>query len=256
MTVKLPTTTKQYLVFMIENKISNNPQDSVFKDKNLYNESYNPVDWWNTGVEKVKEIGKKIKDTLLMDTPEDIAKQEEQKKKSNKNLEKNLGGFGTGGAGGKGKTTGPNPLKTILGDNQEIEGEEAEGNPLLDLLGVGGTVAAGAAAKKLSDIGADKLLGQFGGVGGKYAAKALSSLGGQLEDLSGKTWMETQLGKIGRSQLELAAQGAGSPWTPFEIPVRKGKDFSSPYDRETADLKSKLEAQRVRDAARQQGLIP
>lgn len=73
--------------------------------------------------------------------------------------------------------------------------------------------------------------GPIGDIGRALAGKALvgipgavSSLLRQVGDISGAGWAEAQLGNIGRSEMQLAAQGAGSPWTPFVLPGRaKGK---------------------------------
>lgn len=78
--------------------------------------------------------------------------------------------------------------------------------------------------------------GPIGDIGRALAGKALvgipgavSSLLRQVGDISGAGWAEAQLGNIGRSEMELAAQGTGSPWTPFVLPGRaKGKQHG--YD--------------------------
>jgi hypothetical protein len=253
MTYKFPSDTKNYLVLMIENKIETNPQDSVFKDKKLYEEWYDPISWLSTGEKRTKEEAKK-----------------------------EMSGFGGGEGSGqprlKNKEDSPNFGEILVGDSDEQkqkEEDQDETSPFLKLLGAAGAMGAGAAAGALGKKGAgllkgaagalDKtgILGKVGGSALKYASRGVASLGKQAEELSGKTWVEAQLGKIGQSQMELAAQGAGSPWTKFVIPEKKPSKIISPqerqqadYDAETERLAKQMKANEVRKKAKQQGLIP
>jgi len=228
MTYKFPSDTKNYLVLMIENKIETNPQDSVFKDKKLYEEWYDPISWLSTGEKRTKEEAKK-----------------------------EMSGFGDSD------------------EQKQKEEDQDETSPFLKLLGAAGAMGAGAAAGALGKKGAGLLkgaagaldrtgiLGKVGGSALKYASRGVASHGKQAEELSGKTWVEAQLGKIGQSQMELAAQGAGSPWTKFVIPEKKPSKIISPqerqqadYDAETERLAKQMKANEVRTKAKQQGLIP
>jgi hypothetical protein len=248
MTYKFPSDTKNYLVLMIENKIERNPQDSVFKDKKLYEAWYDPISWFSTGEKKSKEDAEK-------------------------EMKGFGGGDGTASPAPKKKKETPEYDEIMMGDSGEMTGEEE--NPFTKLLGAGGAALLGGAAAMGGKAGAGLLkgvgqsLGKFG-IGGKlgkgglnYAAKGLASLGKQAEEISGKTWIEAQLGKIGQSQMELAAQGAGSPWTKFVIPEKKPSKIISPqerrqadYDDETERLAKQMKAIEVRTKAKQQGLIP
>jgi hypothetical protein len=63
----------------------------------------------------------------------------------------------------------------------------------------------------------------IGKIGGKVAG-AVGALGGnvasQLALLSGKDWIDANVKNIIPSQVALAAQGAGSPWTNLIVPTR------------------------------------
>lgn len=210
MTHKFSNNTKAYLVMILEEKITNNPQDSVFKNKKIYEEWYNPSTWEWPG---------KVKKAVMGPSDEDIKK---QRKKTGEELKKSSGGFGKGEPKLGKSDTGPSVSKTLFGDKEERgEDEDLFDNPILKALGIGGMAVGGALAKRgLDTIAAG--LKTTGGLG-KYTGQALSSLGKQAEEISGKTWIESQLGKIGQTQMELAAQGAGSPWTKFVVPVKTKK---------------------------------
>lgn len=261
MTKKLPLDTKNYLVLMIENKIENSPQDSVFQNKKLYEEWYNPMSW---------EWVKNLKTNTLGPSEEELKKKRE---KASEDMKKVPGGFGESNPQKKKQDGPPSFTQTLMGDSEEVTGEEE--NPLLKVLGAAGMIGAGGVAGALGKKGAglvkgagqalDKfgILGKMGGSALKYASRGVASLGKQAEEISGKTWVEAQLGKIGQSQMELAAQGAGSPWTKFVIPEKKPSKIISPqerqqaeYDAETERLAKEMKARDVRTKAKQQGLIP
>jgi hypothetical protein len=233
MTYKFPSDTKNYLVLMIENKIERNPQDSVFKNKNSYEQLY------------------------ILEQPEN-----KNPKAPNETPE---GGFGSGKSRKKKTESQPGFGEIMMGDAREESSDDEEvedSNPLLKLVGAGTAAGIGALAGGVLGKAASSIVGKAGPLG-KYGAKALSSLGKQAEEISGKTWIEAQLGKIGQSQMELAAQGAGSPWTKFVIPEKKPSKIISPqekqqadYDAETERLSKQMKAIEVRTKAKQQGLIP
>jgi|LakMenEpi03Aug12_release.lakeMendotaPanAssembly.Ray.scaffolds.fasta_scaffold173763_3 hypothetical protein len=233
MRYKLPNDTKDYLLFMIENRIENNPQDSVFKNKKCYEQLY------------------------ILEQPEN-----KNPKAPNETPE---GGFGSGKPRKKKTELQPGFGEIMMGDAREDSSDDEEvedSNPLLKLVGAGTAAGIGALAGGVLGKAASSIVGKAGPLG-KYGAKALSSLGKQAEEISGKTWIEAQLGKIGQSQMELAAQGAGSPWTKFVIPEKKPTKILSPeqkakeaYNAETQDLASRMKGEEIRNRARQQGLIP
>ena len=74
--------------------------------------------------------------------------------------------------------------------------------------------------------------------------KVASSLLRQVGDLSGANWFDANVGNIGQSQMQLAAQGAGKPWTPFVLP-RTTAGKVKPYDPNYQQNKSLEAAQRA-----------
>jgi hypothetical protein len=68
------------------------------------------------------------------------------------------------------------------------------------------------------------------------ASKVVSGIPGtaskilrQVSDISGANWFDANIGNIGNSANELAAQGAGSPWTKLLVP-KTSKNPLTPYD--------------------------
>jgi hypothetical protein len=94
-------------------------------------------------------------------------------------------------------------------------------------------------------------LGKMAGgkMGGKLGSMA-QQLGGQIEDLTGKSWFDAQVANIGHSQMKLTAQGAGSPWTPFVIPGKKKIDRRSKEDIETEELGKKIRTTELQQRAK------
>jgi hypothetical protein len=122
------------------------------------------------------------------------------------------------------------PMREMLG-LYTIGKVASTGSDILDMFG----------AQKLGSLAASKL-GPLGQIGGAIAGKAISAIPGvgssllrQISDISGAGWVDAQIGNIGPSELKLAAQGAGSPWTPFVLPgqaksERKGYDPNKETD--------------------------
>lgn len=229
MTNIIPPSTKQYLVSNLETKVNKFPQDFVFENKKLYQEAFDP---------------------------EPFKKPE--------------GGFGVG-TSTEGKKRTPSTKEILMGNQDKDEEKEdwMSSNPILQKLGIDSTalkvlgagamgVAGGAVKKALDTLG-----GQIKGVGAGYTGKVVASLGKQAEEISGKTWFERQMSKIGKSSLQLAASGAGSPWTPFEIPQKKSTELQTPEDRDEELAKQRREklATRIKDVelarkAQQLGITP
>lgn len=212
MTIRIPQNTQNYLTVMLENKIQANRGESLFGNIEGYCQKY------------LKEIApataSKDEEKIDEETPEEkAAKKTEQLKISlGKALkgEENIGGFGGGEPTPKSYSKGKgikNPLEITFGETGAeglLGGGIAYGiGSLPAFLGkLAGTKIAKDPSGKLSK----KMAGPLGGF--------LSKLGGQIEDITGKSWFDAQIGNIGRSQMSLVAQGAGSPWTPFVMPGR------------------------------------
>ena len=167
---------------------------------------------------------------------------------------------GGGGAerGKKGEATGvPGASEILFGDTEKDD---------LGLKTAAGAYAIGKGADTFANVldkfgaqGLGRLLGAAkwlprGGDGG-FLKDAISAIGGgalsaipgvaskglrQIADISGANWFDANIGRIGASANELAAQGAGKPWTPFALP-QTARTKVTPYDPDY-DAKRKLKA--------------
>lgn len=152
-------------------------------------------------------------------------------------MEYTSGGMGVGVKKGKKKDTGTKPSNVLFGD---VEDEDLGLGTAAGMYGVGKAAEAG--AQWLETSGMEKLVGPAAGalssaaskipVAGPIAAAlgsgVLAAIPGagakllrQVSDISGANWFDANIAKIGRSTQELAAQGAGSPWTSLAIPQTK-----------------------------------
>ena len=77
------------------------------------------------------------------------------------------------------------------------------------------------------------------GLPGDLAAGMLNN----LADLSGANYFDANVKKMGINQVALAAQGAGKPWVPLEIPQASSGDEESPTSRA---IKAAREAEEVK----------
>jgi hypothetical protein len=121
-----------------------------------------------------------------------------------------------------------------------------------DDLGKYSAVGAYALGSSLDWMG--KLLGnKASSIGGGVLKKipvlnkvpgAIDSLLGQAADISGSSWFDANIGKIGQNAQNLAAQGAGSPWVPLVGSKRAAFKPEDPLDaRRRAVSQRQLEAQ-------------
>lgn len=151
------------------------------------------------------------------------------------------GGFGQGM--GEEETDTSKSLKNVL-VGSKTKSLIPGGDPMREMLGLYGLgKAAYAGSDILGQLLGDKIMGGvasslpggglFGNIGQALAGKALAGIPGvatgllkQIGDISGAGWFDANVSRIGRSEMELAAQGAGSPWTPFALP---GERTSKPY---------------------------
>lgn len=80
------------------------------------------------------------------------------------------------------------------------------------------------------------------GLPGDLAAGMLNN----LADLSGANYFDANVKKMGINQVALAAQGAGKPWVPLEIPQSASADEESPTTKAIKAAKEKEEADALR----------
>jgi hypothetical protein len=175
--------------------------------------------------------------------------EETKKEKSAKSITGSRPGMGVGTPGPKGKKKEPNVL---FGDTEDFNVMGMSLSPEVVATGLyGAGKAADYAADWLDAFGAQKLGGAaakainasgvgnipvLGSVVNAIGSGLVSAIPGasstllrQVSDISGANWFDANIKKIGRSTQELAAQGAGSPWTALAIPGQ-AKSERKPYD--------------------------
>lgn len=152
--------------------------------------------------------------------------------------------FGTGAPAGKKKDNKNTPDNVLFGDTED---EDWGAGAAATAYGIGkaadtvADVLDATGAQRIGDVvGLSKRLPKGGGLMGDIASGiaggAVSAIPGatskllrQVSDISGANWFDANVAKIGQSQMELAAQGAGSPWTALAVPKR-GQSKQKPYD--------------------------
>ena len=174
------------------------------------------------------------------------------------NINEVTGGAGVGGGSPTGRKTKPT-TSAPKDPNAPEEDEQSEltmddgilfGDSGINWAGAMGLYAGGKVLSSLADM-AETGIGKMASGATKYAlgklpasvanlpiigpAAALAAklppqlAGGMLRnlaDLSGAGWFDANVKNIGANQLALAAQGAGKPWVPLQIPkgTERGED--------------------------------
>ena len=144
--------------------------------------------------------------------------------------------------------------KTGIGSKSTLFGDSG-----IDMTGAMGMYGAGKALSGLASVARST-----GGLVGKMLPRALTSLPiigtaakfaaglpgdlaagmlNNLADLSGANYFDANVKKMGINQVALAAQGAGKPWVPLEIPQASSGDEESPTARA---IKAAKEAEEVK----------
>lgn len=194
-------------------------------------------------------------ETRISNSPQDFVftnKKLYEEKYNSESFKKPQGGFGVGTRSGTPKKQ-ISTTEIMMGDTSG--GKEDDSwyeNPILKAAGLG--VLGGVVKTGADYLGG--ILKNVGIPGVGNVGRAVASLGKQAEELSGKTWFEQQLSKIGKSSMQLAASGAGSPWTPFEIPEKKPTELISPEERRLQDLSKRVQVKKLQTKAQQLGLTP
>lgn len=256
MSINIPQNTKVYLTAMLENKIQSVGVENLFENVEGYKQKYLTQslqeketkqsdlatgygsNFWETPKDGEEEDRNtpdlsnsydKIKERMRQRKEE--KKEQEQKQKNLDALQKEAetGGFGGDYADPKSTTKmkTPSASEIMFGDMSDV-----------DIAAATGLYGGGMFGKWLQKLaGSNSMLGQ---------------LGGQIEDLTGKSWFDTQVANISKGQLGLVAQGAGSPWVPFYMPGRsKVKSQRERQDDETDEL---IRQRKRRDEAQKYGI--
>lgn len=243
MIIRVPEDTKKYMTELLESKIQSNKGECLFENIQEYRQKYIP----ETTIpypEKFKE------DDEYVDQMTSFG----NLKTSGSNSLNPTPNFGVGGGTGyrKIKQNQYNQEKGLSPKNmtQILFGDSDDA-----LVGGAALYGAGSLAGWISSMGGPSL----GPKGLKNIMRSpvggfLQKLGGQIEDLTGKSWFDAQVGNIGQSQMRLAAQGAGSPWTPFVLPGKKRIQKANPQDIENEELGRKIRTAELQQRAKKLGI--
>jgi hypothetical protein len=179
------------------------------------------------------------------------------------------GGYGGGGPRGKKHDNKDKADNVLFGDTEDGDWGAGAAATAYGIGKAADTIADvldATGAQKIGDaVGLSKMLPKGGGMMGNIlsgiATGAVTAIPGatskllrQVSDISGANWFDANLGRIGQSQMELAAQGAGKPWTPLAIPG-PAQSKQNPYDPEYQAKKAKAERQEAIEAAEEQERI-
>lgn len=251
MNIAIPQLAKNYLVESLNKHSTSNVHEEFLMELGM-----NPgiaIDSYNkTKSPKSKKTGfmDSIYDTLDTGNEERDRKRIENQKAIRKQG-KTGSGFGVGGGRGeKGEGASPDGDleldKVLFGKTSATDDE----------LGIGSATAAYTLGTGLD------IAGQFLGnsvlknipVLGK-AAGAVSSLFSQGADLTGSSWFNANIGKIGQNAQNLAAQGAGSPWVPLAVSKRGSFKPDTPTD-PLASRRRAVEQRKLEDQEKKYGITP
>jgi hypothetical protein len=225
MIIRVPDETKNYMTELLESKIQSNKDECFFENIREYRQKYMVED--DDYVNKMTSFGnlKTTGSNNINPTPN----------------------FGIGGGTGyrkvkKDQYRSPSletTNKILFGDSEDA----LAGGAALYGVGTLASWLSSLGGPKMGPKGLKKLMsGPMGGF--------LQKLGGQIEDLSGKSWFDAQVGNIGQSQMRLVAKGAGSPWTPFVLPGKKRIEKSNLQDIENEELGRKVRSAELQQRAK------
>jgi len=209
---------------------------------------------------KLPKTEKKGMFDTVMDTLDPGAAARDKTRKANRDATIKRGtagsGYGIGlGRGGKGEGVDKdgNPDNILFGDTDKDDlglgsaalayGAGTGLDWMGSLLGNKASTLIGASALKKMIPGLDKIPG------------ALDSLAGQAADISGSSWFDANIGKIGSNAQQLATQGAGSPWVPLATSTRKGFSPTEPED-PLAARKRAVAQRQLEDQEKKFGITP
>jgi hypothetical protein len=274
----LQQSTKNYLIEALQMHLTSNPANEYYNTlKNYYVilEAEDSSTRANAKVDAMSNTVDPRRDPPMFPGQQSVGVTTQTKQKKQKKVtEKDIAGGGSGTGGRKGiddkndnksmggilfndqKGTdipaaiglyGAGKIADTAADAIDAFGGQAVGDTLSRFVpaGLGNVPVVGAFAKSA----ASKL---FSGIPGA-ASKVLR----QVSDISGANMFDVNIANIGNSANELAAQGAGSPWTKLLVP-KTSKNPLTPYDPFKERKQKVADAQFAAKEAKlkKQGLIP
>lgn len=269
---------KNYLIEVLQKQLTSNPDFEYYndlKDYYIISEAEEGSTRANAKVDAMSNTVDPRRDQPMFPGQQSVGSTTQTKQKKQKKVtEKDVAGGGSGRGGRKGIDDkndnksmggilfndqngtdipaavglyGVGKIADTAADAIDAFGGQAVGDALSRFVpaGLGNVPVVGALAKSATS----KL---FSGIPG-----AASKILRQVSDISGANWFDANIGNIGNSANELAAQGAGSPWTKLLVP-KTSKNPLTPYDPFKARKQKVADAQFAAKEAKlkQQGLIP
>ena len=269
---------KNYLIEALQTNLTNNPANEYYntlKDYYVISEAEDGSTRANAEVDKKDNRVYPSKAAPVSEVQQSAATATQPKpKKQKKVTEKDVagGGSGTGGRKGIDDKNDNKSMGGILFNDQNgtdipaavgLYGVGKIADTAADAIDAFGGQAVGDALSRFIPAGLGNVP-VVGSLAKSAASKVISGIPGtaskilrQVSDISGANWFDANIANIGNSANELAAQGAGSPWTKLLVP-KTSKNPLTPYDPFKERKQKVADAQFAAKEAKlkKQGLIP
>ena len=269
---------KNYLIEVLQKQLTSNPDSEYYndlKDYYIISEAEEGSTRANAKVDAMSNTVDPRRDQPMFPGQQSVGattqtKQKKQKKVTDKDVAG--GGSGTGGRKGIDDKNDNKSMGGILFNDQNgtdipaaaaLYGVGKIADTAADAIDAFGGQAVGDALSRFIPAGLANVP-VVGALAKSAASKVVSGIPGtaskilrQVSDISGANWFDANIANIGNSANELAAQGAGSPWTKLLVP-KTSKNPLTPYDPFKERKQKVADAQFAAKEAKlkQQGLIP
>ena len=269
---------KNYLIEALQTNLTSNPANEYYntlKDYYVISEAEDGSTRANAEVDKKDNRVDPSKAAPVSAVQQSAATATQPKpNKQKKVTEKDVagGGSGTGGRKGIDDKNDNKSMGGILFNDQNgtdipaaigLYGAGKIADTAADAIDAFGGQAVGDALSRFIPAGLGNVP-VVGSLAKSAASKVISGIPGtaskilrQVSDISGANWFDANIANIGNSANELAAQGAGSPWTKLLVP-KTSKNPLTPYDPFKERKQKVADAQFAAKEAKlkKQGLIP
>ena len=246
----LQPSVKNYLIEALQMHLTSNPANEYYNTlKNYYviSEAEDGSTRANAKVDAMSNTVDPRRDPPMFPGQQSVgATTQTKQKKQKKVTDKDVAGGGSGTGGRKGiddKNDNKSAGGILFNDQKGTDIPAAVGlygvgkiaDTAADAIDAFGGQAVGDALSRFIPAGLGNVP-VVGALAKSAASKVVSGIPGtaskilrQVSDISGANWFDANIGNIGNSANELAAQGAGSPWTKLLVP-KTSKNPLTPYD--------------------------
>jgi hypothetical protein len=246
----LQPSVKNYLIEVLQMHLTSNPANEYYntlKDYYVISEAEDGSTRANAKVDAMSNTVDPRRDPPMFPGQQSVgATTQTKQKKQKKVTEKDVagGGSGTGGRKGIDDKNDNKSMGVILFNDQNgtdipaavgLYGVGKIADTAADAIDAFGGQAVGDALSRFIPAGLGNVP-VVGSLAKSAASKVISGIPGtaskilrQVSDISGANWFDANIANIGNSANELAAQGAGSPWTKLLVP-KTSKNPLTPYD--------------------------